>query len=143
LTGGGGWALDVARLKDTGEKMKINRWALWLALPLSLALAGSPAEAKHKARHMGKHAGGGSWNGTWSGAWGGRDATAIMISGNRVVSYQYGGQTTPVHASHVSARTVSYSDKDAHVVMTRTGPTTAHAKLHTSQGDGESDMVRQ
>jgi hypothetical protein len=118
--------------------MKIERWALWLALPLSLALAGSPAEAKHKARHAG-----GSWNGTWSGAWGGRDPTAITISGNRVVSYQYGGQTTPVHSSHVTASTVSYSNKDAQVVVTRTGPTTAHAKIHTSQGDGEADLTRQ
>jgi hypothetical protein len=126
------------KIQNSGEKMNIKRWALWLALPLSLAIAGSPAEAKHKAKHAG-----GSWNGTWSGAWGGRDPTAITFSGNRVVSYQYGGQTTPVHSSHVTASTVSYSDKDAHVTVTRTGPTTAHAKIHTPQGDGEADLTRQ
>src|ERR1700744_2641647 len=106
--------------------MILNRRALWLALPLSLALAGSPALAKPKA----KHAAGGSWTGTWSGAWGGRDATAITISNNPVVSYQYGGQTTPVHKSHVSPTLVRYNGEgDVTVTLTRTGANTAHAKI--------------
>jgi hypothetical protein len=29
------------------------------------------------------------------------------------------------------------------VVVTRTGPTTAHAKINTPQGDGEADLTRQ
>jgi hypothetical protein len=121
--------------------MKMHR--LLLAIPLSLALAGSAQAAvkHHKAHHKAKHVGG-SWDGVWSGAWGGRDPASIKIAGNRVVSYDYGGSTTPVHGSRVTAKTVSYNGKDSSVVMTRTGATTAHAKLHSTQGDGEADMTR-
>ncbi len=34
-------------------------------------------------------------------------------------------------------------DGDVKVTLTRTGPTTAHAKIHSSQGDGEADLTRQ
>ena len=120
--------------------MKINR--LWLAIPLSLALADSAdAAAKHHRARHGHVAGG--WDGTWSGAWGGSDPCAITIAGNKVVSYQYGGQTIPVHASHVTAKTVRYNgDGGAAVTVTRTGANTAHATLHSSQGDGVAEMTR-
>ncbi len=108
----------------------------------ALALIGSADASFAKHKRM-VHGGGGSWTGTWSGAWGGRDATAITVAGNRVVSYQYGGQTTPVHSSRVTASRISYSDNGNSVVMTRTGANTAHAKLHSSQGDGEADLTRQ
>ena len=57
----------------------IARRPLLIALAATLLCA--PALAR-PARH------GGSWDGRWAGAWGGRDATAINVSGGRVVSYE-------------------------------------------------------
>jgi hypothetical protein len=74
--------------------------------------------------------------------WGGRDATAITVAGNRVVSYQYGGQTTPVVHSRVMAKKIIYGDNGTTVTMTRTGANTAHATIHSSQGDGTAELTR-
>ena len=121
--------------------MNIVSRSLFLAASLSLAFAGAAdAKSRHKSH---SHSVGSSWDGTWSGAWGGRDPTSITISGNRVVNYQYGGATTPVSGSRVTAKRVAYSDNGNSVVMVRTGATTANAKLHSSQGDGEATLTRQ
>jgi hypothetical protein len=48
-----------------------------------------------------------------------------------------------VHSSRVTAKTVRYGEKDVEVVMTRTGAATAHATLHSSQGDGTAELTRQ
>jgi len=117
---------------------------LFAAVCASALLATSlPAEAKHVVKHA-KHGGSweGTWSGAWSGAWGGRDATAITVAGNRVVSYQYGGQTTPVINSKVTAKKIVYGDNGTVVTMTRTSANTAHATIHTSQGDGTAELTR-
>jgi hypothetical protein len=115
----------------------ISRRALLAAL---LLIPAAPALAKRVRHHR---AAGGSWDGRWAGAWGGRDATAINVSDGRVVSYEYGGQTNPVSSSHVTATRISYSTPDGvSVTMTRKGANTAHAKLHSGQGDGEAELVR-
>lgn len=121
--------------------MNIVSRSLFLAASLSLVFAGAAdAKSRHKSP---SHSVGSSWDGTWSGAWGGRDPTSITISGNRVVNYQYGGATTPVSSSRVTAKRVAYSDNGNSVVMVRTGANTANAKLHSSQGDGEATLTRQ
>ena len=86
-----------------------------------------------------------SWNGTWSGAWGGsqNQATTITIADNKVVSYTYGGASTPVSSSRVTARLVSYGDNGNSVTMIKTGANTASAKLHSSQGDATAKLIRQ
>jgi hypothetical protein len=123
--------------------MKIVSRSLLLAVSLSLGLVGAAEAKSHHKAHGHAAAKGGSWNGTWAGAWGGRDATTITISGNRVVSYTYGGSSTPVSGSRVTAKTVNYTDNGNSVVMVKTGANTANAKLHSSQGDGEAAMTRQ
>ena len=122
--------------------MKIHHIA-FTAVGLSLALApiGAGAAARHAVHHH--HRAMGSWDGRWSGAWGGNDPTAINIHGGRVVSYEYGGSTSPVHSSRVTATRVSYGENNISVTMTRTGANTAHATIKTSQGNGTADMTRQ
>jgi hypothetical protein len=123
--------------------MNIHRIA-FAAACLSLALAPTgAAAAKHMMKSHRHHATMGSWDGRWSGAWGGNDPTAINIHGGRVVSYEYGGSTSPVHSSRVSATRVSYGENNIAVTMTRTGPNTAHATIKTSQGNGVADLTRQ
>ena len=100
----------------------------------------SPALAKHA--HKANRAASGGWDGTWSGAWGGSDPTAITVSGNRVVSYQYGGATTPVASSKVTPKKIVYGESDIVVTVTRTGPNSAHATIHSSRGDGTAELTR-
>ena len=111
-----------------------------LSLVFAPALPAS-AKSKHHAKH---HAGGGSWDGRWAGAWGGNDPTAVIVKGNRVVAYEYGGQTNAVASSHVTAMRISYSGGSNVVVsMTRTGANTAHATIKTGQGNGTAELTRQ
>ncbi len=121
--------------------MILARRALFI-LPLALLIAAPADAASHHARHAHKGASHGSWDGHWAGAWGGNDPTAINISGGKVVSYEYSGQTHPVSSSRVTAKTVSYGEADIKVTMTRTGANTAHATIHSSHGDGTADMKR-
>jgi hypothetical protein len=121
----------------------MNRRHLLTALAVSLTLASAPALARKAHHSAAKHAGG-SWDGRWAGAWGGRDATAINISGARVVSYEYGGSTNPVSSSRVSGTRVSYATPDGvTVTMSRTGANSAHATLKSGQGNGEAELMRQ
>ena len=84
-----------------------------------------------------------SWDGTWSGAWGGSRPTSITIVHNRVVSYEYGGASTPVLASKVTARRVTYGRDGVIVTLTRKSRSTAFAALHSSQGDATALLTRQ
>ena len=130
--------------------MKLHRWSALAAVALAVSLAGSAQAATrhyygHKHHGHGRHMAGrvSSWDGHWAGAWGGNDPTAINIKGGRVVSYEYGGSTNPVGWSRVSARLVTYGEKDVTVTMTRTGANTAHATIKTSQGNGTAELTRQ
>ena len=102
-----------------------------LVLPLILAMAG-PAGAAHVD----------SWDGRWTGAWGGYNATAVVVADGRVVSYEYGGQTKPVTKSRVTPQQIIYEGLNSVVTMTRTGPNTAHATIHTFMGDGTAELER-
>ena len=112
--------------------MNIGRRIAFASIPLLLLFASS-LEAAPKS----------FWDGKWSGAWGGREATSINIEGNRVVSYEYGGATTPVNRSVVTPNRVTYGDNGVTVVLTRTSATTASATLHTPQGDGAAVLTKQ
>jgi hypothetical protein len=98
------------------------------------------AAPKHHARHH-HH----SWDGTWSGNWGGSaaQATSITIANNKVVSYTYQGAPTAVSASTVTPTRASYEDNGVRVVLTRTGSKTAHASLHSRQGNATAQLTRQ
>ena len=107
-------------------------------------LAAEPASAARQYMHHARAArSGGGWEGTWRGAWGGNDPTAITIHGNRVVSYLYSGQTYPVSSSRVSPNRIVYGPEGVVVTVTRTGANSAHATIHTSQGDGVTELTRQ
>jgi hypothetical protein len=112
--------------------MKINRRMAFASIPLSLLFASS-LQAAPKS----------SWDGTWSGSWGGRDPTSITIAGNRVVSYEFQGASTPVAKSKVTPKRVIYISNGITVTLTKTGKTTAHATLHSSQGDTTAALTRQ
>lgn len=81
-------------------------------------------------------------DGRWAGAWGGNDPAAVNIQGGRVVSFEYGGQTTPVVKSKLTATRVVYGENDVVVTLTRTGPKTAHATLKSNQGNATADFTR-
>ena len=112
--------------------MDINPRIAFALVPLLLLFAGSP-EAAPKS----------SWDGTWSGAWGGRDPTSITIAGNRVVSYEYGGASTPVVNSNVTPKKVTYGDNGVTVILIRTSDRTASASLHSPQGDATAKLTKQ
>ena len=113
--------------------MRASRWLLALAIVSSVSSAALAAPRNSWA-----------WDGTWRGAWGGSQAqaTSITIANQRVVSYEYGGASTPVSASKVTAKRVTYGDNGNFVTMTRTGRATAFATLHSSQGDATAKLTR-
>ena len=84
-----------------------------------------------------------SWDGTWSGAWGGSRPTSVTIAHNRVVSYEYGGASTPVASSKVTPMRVTYGHDGVIVTLTRKSRTTAFAALHSSQGDATAILTRE
>ena len=90
--------------------MNINRRIAFASVSLLLLFTSSLAAAPRS-----------SWDGTWSGAWGGREPTSITIAGSRVVSYEYGGATTPVASSVVTPSRVTYGDNGVTVILTKTG----------------------
>jgi hypothetical protein len=122
--------------------MIIDRRVLMAAIPISLLLAG-PAEATIEHRHLPPRATF-SWDGTWSGNWGGQEseATSVTIHGNKVVSFEYRGVSTPVSASTVTPTTVSYNYNGVSVTLTRAGATTAAASLHGSMGEATARLTR-
>jgi hypothetical protein len=85
----------------------------------------------------------GGWDGTWSGAWGGQRPTSITIMHGRVVSYEFGGVSTPVSRSKVTATFVTYGDNGTVVTLTRKGETVAFATLHSSMGDATAQLRKQ
>ncbi len=120
----------------------IDRRTLLAAFAVSLAMSSAPALAR-RAHSKGGAAKGGTWDGRWAGAWGGKDATAINVSGGRVVSYEYGGQTNPVSISRVTPKRIVYNVDDIVVTLIRSSADRAHATIKTSQGNGVAELVRQ
>ena len=124
--------------------MIISRRMVFAAIPLSILFASSlQAAPKRHVRHERHAAPKSSWEGTWSGAWGGSQPCSVTIAGNRVVSYEYQGASTPVTKSRVTPKTVTYEGTGATVTLTRTGAKTALAKLHSQQGDATAQLTRQ
>ena len=124
--------------------MIITRRMVFAAIPLSILFASSlQAAPKRHVRHARYAVPKGSWEGTWSGAWGGSQPCSVTIAGNRVVSYEYQGASTPVTKSRVTPKTVTYEGTGATVTLTRTGTTTALATLHSQQGDATAQLTRQ
>ena len=72
-----------------------------------------------------------------------KDPTSITIAGQRVVSYEYQGASTPVTRSKVTLKRVIYRSNGVTVTLTKTGRTTAFATLHSSQGDATAILTRQ
>jgi|ERR1700677_4493023 hypothetical protein len=112
--------------------MRLARRNVLTALSLFL-LSGVSALAASKT----------SWDGTWSGAWGGSEPTSITIAGKRVVSYEYQSVSHPVNSSNVTPEKITYQDNGVIVTLTKTGETTAHATLHSEQGDATAELTRQ
>ena len=123
--------------------MIIDRRAVVAAISLSLLFTGCPqAKSKHKdAQQIDSQL---PWDGTWSGNWGGQEseATSVTIVNNNVVSFEYRGASTPVSASVVTPTTVSYEHDQVSVTMTRTGPATAMASLHSAMGEATTQLTR-
>jgi hypothetical protein len=84
-----------------------------------------------------------TWDGTWCGAWGGSRPTSITIANERVLSYEYGGSSTPVSISKVTESSVTYTNNGIVVTLIKTGKTTASAKIHSPMGDATAELKRQ
>jgi hypothetical protein len=112
--------------------MTIVRRALLIAIPLALLASASAPNAAPK----------GSWDGTWSGMWENQYDTAIVIAGNKVVSYSYRGYNVPFTHAKVTADSVLIT-REYSVTLTKTSDTTATAKYHGTNGDFTADMTRQ
>lgn len=112
----------------------MTRRSVWLvAVAMTIAFSGSALAAS-------------GWDGTWSGAWGGKpeQATSVTVSGKKVVSYSYQGVSHPVETSNVTASKITYEDKGNIVTLTKSGEKTAHATLHTQDGqDASAELTRQ
>ena len=123
--------------------MIISRRMVFAAIPLSILFASSlQAAPKRHVRHGRYAAPKGSWEGTWSGAWGGSQPCSVTIAGNRVVSYEYQGVSTAVAKSKVTPKRVTYTSSGTTVTLAKTSKTTAHATLHSSQGDATAELTR-
>ena len=113
----------------------MTRYSLWpLAAAMAIAFSSAPLAASATG-----------WDGTWRGAWGGRsmEATSVTVAGKRVVSYEYQGVSHPVANSKLTAAGITYEDQGNAVTLTRTSRTTAHAALHSQQGDATAELTRE
>jgi hypothetical protein len=110
----------------------MSRLSLWLSAAVMITAFSSSAFAAS------------GWDGTWSGAWGGKaeQATEITVAGKKVVSYSYQGVSHPVTSSSVTATKITYEDQGNSVTLTKTGESTAHAKLHTGSNDADAELTR-
>jgi hypothetical protein len=110
----------------------MSRPSLWLSAAVMITAFSSSAFAAS------------GWDGTWSGAWGGKpeQATEITVSGKKVVSYSYQGVSHPVASSNVTATKITYEDQGNSVTLTKTGESTAHAKLHAGSNDADAELTR-
>jgi hypothetical protein len=84
-----------------------------------------------------------TWDGIWSGAWGGSRPTSVTIANEQVVSYEYGGASTPVSASQVTASLVIYGNNGTLVRIRKTGNKTASATIHGPMGDATAELKKQ
>jgi hypothetical protein len=109
----------------------MTRPSLWLSAAV-MTIASSSAFAAS------------GWDGTWSGAWGGKpeQATEITVAGKKVVGYSYQGVSHPVATSNVTATKITYEDQGNSVTLTKTGESTAHAKLHAGSNDADAELTR-
>jgi hypothetical protein len=67
----------------------------------------------------------------------------VTIAGDRVVSYAYQGVSHPVATSKATPTKITYEDQGNIVTLTKKSETTAHAALHSSQGDATAELTRQ
>jgi hypothetical protein len=113
----------------------MTRYSRWLSAAVMTIAVSSAAPAASVT----------GWDGTWSGAWGGKstEATSVTVAGKRVVSYEYQGVSHPVTNSKLTATRITYEDQGNAVTLTKTSNTTAHAALHSGQGDATAELTRQ
>jgi formylglycine-generating enzyme required for sulfatase activity/class 3 adenylate cyclase len=76
------------------------------------------------------------WDGTWIGSWGGQIPGKIFISGGNVVEYDYNGNHLQ---TVISGDTLTFGK----ITLTKRGPNTAAAHYRSTNGENDTELVRQ
>jgi hypothetical protein len=87
----------------------------------------------------------GSWDGTWNGTLGKNHPWPISISiaNGKVVGFTEKGAVFDVQFTKVTPTSVAFGDKTNYTVtLTRTGDTTASAKVHGRHGSGTAILTK-
>ena len=86
-----------------------------------------------------------SWDGTWTGYWNNRSFCKIIISGGKLVEYDFGaGRDTNLTLSEANATSFAFHSRFMHVTLTKTGETTASAQYgNIKGGSGGTVFTRQ
>jgi hypothetical protein len=87
-----------------------------------------------------------SWDGTWTGMLGKTHLwpMSVVITEGKVVSYTLKGTPFDVQYSKIGSTTFSFGDRDNYSVkLTKTGGTTASARVHGRIGYGTASLTKQ
>jgi hypothetical protein len=114
--------------------MIIGRRFLLVAVPLAFLMPGGASQAEEKN----------AWDGTWTGLLGNVSPIAVTIADDKVVSYTIRGAPFDIQYSKVTPTKVSFGDRDHYAMhLTKTGDTTASARVHGRLGYGSASLSRQ
>jgi hypothetical protein len=146
---GGRFALFLPRLRHISPKrcriatsamvcpevlMTIGRRFLLVAVPLAFLVPADGSWAQEKS----------AWNGIWTGLLGNTSPIAVTIVDDKVVSYTIRGAAFDIQYSQVTPTKVSFGDRDHYFMkLTKTGDTTASARVHGRLGYGSASLAKQ
>jgi hypothetical protein len=114
--------------------MTIGRRFLLIAVPFAFLVPADASLAQEKS----------AWNGTWTGLLGNTSPIAVTIADDKVVSYTIRGAAFDIQYSQVTPTKVSFGDRDHYFMkLTKTGDTTASARVHGRLGYGSAALAKQ
>lgn len=86
----------------------------------------------------------GSWHGKWMGSWRGKIAAKVIISGDKVLEYDYRGDPQQdLGQTIISGNTLTFhAQRGSEITLTKRSPTTAAAHYHGLFGDADAELVQ-
>ncbi|MBV9247419.1 MAG: hypothetical protein JO366_21695 [Methylobacteriaceae bacterium] len=109
-----------------------------VVLTLGLGSIGLAGDAAAKSKNN-------PWDGAWSGSWDGMAATKIIVSGGRVIEYDYkGAPQKNLGRTKISGDTLTFGTPPSFVVtLTSSGPSKASAHYHGPGGESNADLTKE